>query len=858
MRYAFRIKRRRKKNMRRRQQGFIILLVLFMGFSFLTGQEFLAVSSAHAQTVFLETGWENGQPLGLENRVLYSKDVAGYFNSSSPPPECGRRPGERVHSGQYSLMIAGYSRADYSYCYYQVFDQPIRVVPGMKIGYWIYHSVGTPKISVDGHFNDGNSIRDFGGGVLKDQYEIRMHPAGRQDPMNEWYYVEVDLSPAAERTLEKILFGFDNGGDGFRGPYRAFVDDFRVFVDDAQPNCPNDPVPADRWKGEYFNNMNLSGAPVMVRDDGDGFVNFDWGGGSPNDSCVGVDRFSARWTRNVSFPAGNYSFTITADDGVRFWIDDQLKLDKWIDQAPTEYGVGPVYLSGSHALRVEYYENGGGAVARLSWVSSGPVPGDCQANVPSDRWKGEYFNNMTLNGSPIMVRDDGDGFLAFDWGEGSPSSSCGIGVDRFSARWTRTVNFPPGDYRFTVTADDGVRLYIDDQLKLDKWMDQAPTSYTVPVYLSGSHTLRMEYYENMIGAVAQLSWQATEVIPTLPVRVPVLQLAYFPRNPNNPQYIDPVETGWSNYTVAHMQAATQGMVDAAIPVISDATRFRGYKNPSAPCYLEYYVVDKREFFEKMPRGFCLGTNDNTHQPHYRPHYGQILRDLNICNYVDNLGVKEVWIYGYHSNYIVPDESKMSSRYGDVSNALPKDEYIPEEYRLPRCQNSYAMYNFTYQPGGRDTIGNTIHNRLHQLENVIFYAENQGYPPNDYNTRGSIFWDDFSVYGNAAAKPGYRSSCGNTHSPPNVINEGYNYWSRQYRENNCETWHPDDSQTTYVNANCEQWGCSDVGFYKWFMQNAPGYNNGMVYQGKQMRNWWEAMRDFNRFIDERRSLWAPVE
>jgi hypothetical protein len=95
---------------------------------------------------------------------------------------------------------------------------------------------------------------------------------------------------------------------------------------------------------------------------------------------------------------------------------------------------------------------------------------------------------------------------------------------------------------------------------------------------------------------------------------------------------------------------------------------------------------------------------------------------------------------------VPDESKMSSRYGDVSNAYPRDEHVLETYRLPLCTNSYVMYNFTYQPGGAEAIGNTIHNRLHQIENVIFYAENRGYPPTDTNVLGSTFWDDFSVYG----------------------------------------------------------------------------------------------------------------
>jgi hypothetical protein len=106
-----------------------------------------------------------------------------------------------------------------------------------------------------------------------------------------------------------------------------------------------------------------------------------------------------------------------------------------------------------------------------------------------------------------MVRDDGAGFLDFDFGLGSPSSSCGVGVDNFSTRWTRTVNFSAGTYRFTATGDDGIRLYVDGQLKIDQWIDQAPTTYTADVALSaGNHDLRFEFYENGVGAVARLSW----------------------------------------------------------------------------------------------------------------------------------------------------------------------------------------------------------------------------------------------------------------------------------------------------------------------------------------------------------------
>jgi len=228
-----------------------------------------------------------------------------------------------------------------------------------------------------------------------------------------------------------------------------------------------------------------------------------------------------------------------------------------------------------------------------------------------------------------------------------------------------------------------------------------------------------------------------------PVAMPVLQLNYYPRDPQRPQYLDRAETGLNqDILVTTMQAATQVMIDQSLPLISDATRYRGYRDSSAPRFLEYSVLEKKDFFTPMPRGQEIWDGK------FRPNYGLILSQQNICDYVDNRGVREVWIYGYHNDTpggIEPDESRMHSRYGDISNSWPKEEDIEPEFRMPECANSYVMYNFVYQVTG--DISNTVHNRLHQIENVIFYAENLGYPANDTNVIGSVFWDDFSVYGN---------------------------------------------------------------------------------------------------------------
>ncbi|MBN1137054.1 MAG: hypothetical protein JXM73_10730 [Anaerolineae bacterium] len=127
------------------------------------------------------------------------------------------------------------------------------------------------------------------------------------------------------------------------------------------------------WRGEYYNNKNLSGASALVRDDAK--IDFNWGAGSPAPGVVNADRFSVRWTRNLSLEAASYRFTLTVDDGARLWVNNHLLIDTWKDQAPHTY-TGDIYVpSGGIPVKLEYYENTGGAVARLSWAKTGGAPG---------------------------------------------------------------------------------------------------------------------------------------------------------------------------------------------------------------------------------------------------------------------------------------------------------------------------------------------------------------------------------------------------------------------------------------------------------------------------------------------------
>ena len=256
-----------------------------------------------------------------------------------------------------------------------------------------------------------------------------------------------------------------------------------------------------QWQARYWNNRTLTGDPVIRREEN--AIDHDWGDGSPDSTLIpSGDNFSARWTRTVNFPAGTYRFTATMDDGMRVWVDDRQIINSWIDSQVRTIQ-GDISLgAGDHAIKVEYYEAGGKAAAKLNWAAIGGPGLQPQPQVPGN-WRGEYYNGVNPGANLLLVRDDPA--INFNWGTGSPASN--IPNDRFSARWTRNVNLNPGRYRFEVFTDDGARLWVNGALVIDKWRDAQGKSYTAEVDLPGGATsLQMDYYENIGDARANLTW----------------------------------------------------------------------------------------------------------------------------------------------------------------------------------------------------------------------------------------------------------------------------------------------------------------------------------------------------------------
>jgi uncharacterized repeat protein (TIGR02543 family) len=144
--------------------------------------------------------------------------------------------------------------------------------------------------------------------------------------------------------------------------------------------------------------------------------------------------------------------------------------------------------------------------------------------------RGEYYNDGSnaaypltnpFAGSPALTRTDAT--VDFDWGSGSPGSP--VTANFFSVKWTGKVKAPvTGSYTFTVTGDDGVRLFLNGVKVIDGWKDQGAASYSYSTTLTANalYNIELHYYEHESGAVCRLRWsypgQSDQAIPQSALR----------------------------------------------------------------------------------------------------------------------------------------------------------------------------------------------------------------------------------------------------------------------------------------------------------------------------------------------------
>ncbi len=122
--------------------------------------------------------------------------------------------------------------------------------------------------------------------------------------------------------------------------------------------------------------------------------------------------------------------------------------------------------------------------------------------------KGDYFEGTNFE-RKVMTRTDPQ--VDFNWNWQSPGS--GVPREYFSVRWTGKLYAPTtGKYRFSATADDGVRVWVNGKKIIDEWRKQDDSNFVGEVSLNGHqlYDLRIEYYNDWKGSVISVFWESPE------------------------------------------------------------------------------------------------------------------------------------------------------------------------------------------------------------------------------------------------------------------------------------------------------------------------------------------------------------
>ena len=238
---------------------------------------------------------------------------------------------------------------------------------------------------------------------------------------------------------------------------------------------------------------------------------------------------------------------------------------------------------------------------------------------------------------------------------------------------------------------------------------------------------------------------------------------------------------------------------------------------------------------------------------------------NICDLVDNNNIKQIWVWMYHSDNTIPVESNMAmgtsirnywnnENYGDISNSHRSND-------LPICKNTYTVFEYNY---GRE-LGLLLENHGHHIEALLNYIDGRR---ERENWTELLFWGRF--VGSDRTHEIINPGCGWIHYTPNSEAD-YEWYNEKEVLSDCEDWKPDGSGKKTL-VNCKTWEDAfiypdrynvgglcyideGVGFKVWWMQNIPGLDNGLRYENKELRNWWEFIGDFDTAIKKGKNLVA---
>ena len=230
-------------------------------------------------------------------------NVRGYYNSSTPPPECGvagpsgefaDAPQSMPTGNSLYIYVAGY---DYSgdgenaYCYFKLCDVNAKINATTMLSFWMWvykAPQSNGHIFIDGVFTPAlegaSTLRDvmLNGTHLVDQFGGRIHPGDHFVSWGSWQHYMVDLSKLCNRTLTYLMVAYDDGmeanGRGGNDQFRAYIDGVQIYDAQDEPSVTvnietsGSPIPSgsfaliySAYSNELVSNTSISGSSVLCK-----------------------------------------------------------------------------------------------------------------------------------------------------------------------------------------------------------------------------------------------------------------------------------------------------------------------------------------------------------------------------------------------------------------------------------------------------------------------------------------------------------------------------------------------------------------------------------------------------------------
>ncbi|HKO82061.1 MAG TPA: glycoside hydrolase family 3 N-terminal domain-containing protein, partial [Chitinophagaceae bacterium] len=232
-----------------------------------------------------------------------------------------------------------------------------------------------------------------------------------------------------------------------------------------------------------------------------------------------VEKWTKDQHRELAKEAATRSVVLLKNDKQLLPLNKSLKKIAVIGIDATEARLGGYSGPGNNKISIlSGIKEKLGSKAQVSYAA-GPgrehetwtfVPGKYLSTVKDGKTvqglQGDYYNNVTLDGAPVLSRIDQQ--IKFQWTLFSPDPEK-INYDFFSVRWTGKIQSPAtGNYKIGIDGNDGYRVYINNKIIIDDWKKQSYSTKLVNYYFEKgkAYDIRVEYYEPAGNAWFRLIW----------------------------------------------------------------------------------------------------------------------------------------------------------------------------------------------------------------------------------------------------------------------------------------------------------------------------------------------------------------